>query len=968
MRISARTGIALLLLSLARVAAAAGDARDFERGFPLIEVHPQEEAQTGAQIFSLAQDRSGLLYFGGLAGVASYDGAWWRTVALPNESAVFAVASGKGPEIAAGGIDELGWITTDTNGTLVYHSLIPQLPPEFRNTGDVRGVCATTDGFVFAAERALIAWNGGTPRVLADWRQSRAGDHRCFRAGASTYVTLDDGLARISGTRLVRAGFDGKTVDLVLPLEDGRVLAAVRDEGLFASNGTNATPFAPEASSWLQRKLVTAGCLLRDGRIVIGTRQDGIVILRADGTLEQRLDSVAGLPSDVLTTAITDREGSLWLAYHGPFARIDMATPMSIIDARRGMNGSTNSVERHGDRLYSATSHGLFVTSPESAASDPAHAFRVVDGVPVPVWYPLSVDDALLAGTGEGVFVLPDGGTPRRIESTAGLVVYSLLRSRHDPTRIWMATKGGIGVLRQVPGGSGADRWRFEGLVPGTPSHTRRMVEDDRGALWAGTIFKGVIRVELTPAGPRVQTFGDGEMGAAKIAGRIVLIRQGGLFEPVPSDGAASRGIQGRIRPDPLLGHIHAEFFVIAEDPHGNVWANGAPPVLVRRGDDGTYAREALPLLTIDPPRVQALEADGSVIWANAGRRLYRYDTAGSLPRVMQPAPRIHRVVTADNQPVVTALPHSFGRLRIEFAPASYRPGTLYRYRLSPADAEWSAWTPQPSIDYTNLDHGDYTFHVRARGASGEISDETGWSFSVRPPWYRTTSALIAWGILSALLIALIVWLRTKALQRQAARLRELVDERTEDLRQANAHLERLALLDELTGIANRRYFQRALMEDWRTAHEQRRPLALVLLDLDHFKRINDEHGHPAGDAALVQVGRYLARELRRSGDLATRSNDLVSRIGGEEFAVLLTDTTEEEAARVAETLRTGVELLALGITTICGVAATVPIANEAWNDLFAAADRALYAAKNAGRNRVCKAGEIDVPASAATS
>ena len=961
MRILRRIAVALLLVSLTRLAAAAGDARDFERGFPLIEIHQQEETVTGMQIFSLTQDRSGLLYFGGLAGVASYDGAWWRTVTLPNDSAVLAVASGKGPETAVGGIDELGWVSAAPNGALVYHSLIPQLPPELRSTGDVRSICTTTDGFIFAAERALIAWNGGAPRVLADWRQSPARAARCFRAGATTYITLGEGLTRVAGTKLVQAGFDGKTIDLVLPLDNGRVLVAVRDEGLFASDGTNVTPFAAEVSSWLQRKLVTTGCRLLDGRIVIGTRQDGIVILDADGTLEQRLDAAAGLPTDVLTTAITDREGSLWLGYHGPFVRVDLATPMSIIDERRGMRGTTNSVERHLGRLYTATSHGLFVTEPASAASDPAHAFRRVDGLPAPVWYVHSLDDALLLGTAEGAFVLLEDGTSRRIEKTAGLVTYSLLRSRHDPTRIWMATKEGIGVLRYDAKKGGADRWQFEGLIAGTPSHSRRMIEDDRGALWAGTIFKGVIRLELTPAGPRMQTFGDGEMDVVTVAGRIVLVRKGELFEAVVTDRS-----EGAIRPDPLLGHIRGQFFMIAEDSHGNIWANGAPPVLVRRAGDGSYAREALPLLTIDAPRVQVLEADESVMWAAAGRRLYRYDTAGSPPRAMQPPPRIHRVVTADNQPVVAALPYSFGRLHIEFAPASYRPGTLYQYRLAPSDAEWSAWTAQPSIDYTNLDHGDYTFHVRARGASGETSDETRWSFSVRPPWYRTTSALIAWGVLSALLIAVIVWLRTKALQRQADRLRELVDERTEDLRQANAHLERLALLDELTGIANRRYFQRALMEDWRSAHEQRQPLALILLDLDHFKRINDEHGHPAGDAALVQVGRYLARELRRSGDLATRSNDLVARIGGEEFAVLLTDTNEEEATRAAETLRAGVEQLSLGMTTSCGVAAVVPIANDAWNDLFAAADRALYAAKRAGRNRVCKASESEVPAHAA--
>ncbi|HEV7763914.1 MAG TPA: diguanylate cyclase [Thermoanaerobaculia bacterium] len=932
----------LLLAALAHGVFAEG-RRDFERGFPLIEVRQERDHTAGSQIFALTQDRGGLLYFGGLAGVTRYDGAWWTTVALPNESAVFSVASGKGPEIAVGGIDEMGWVTSDASGTLVYHSLLPQLPQEYRRTGDVRTVCSTRDGFVFVAENVLVAWNGGTPRVLADLRRTSGASRHCFRTNSATYISLGDGLSRIDGTRLVSAGFAGKTIDLVLPLDGDRMLVAVRNEGLFAFDGKSITPFSPAASEWLQRKLVVTGCRLVDGRIIIGTRQHGILVLGIDGTLEQRLDDAAGLPSDVLTAAITDREGALWLTYHGPFVRIDLATPMSVLDIRRGLQGTASSTARHRERLYVTTSHGLFV-------ADRAHPkFRLIESIPPPAWRVLSVDDELFVATGEGVFILDDDRA-RRIDDTEELVVYNLLHSQHDPNRIWAALKNGLGTLRRD-----GNSWHFEGPIAGTPPYLRTMIEDEEGTLWAGSIFNGVLRLRLTNEGPRMTTFGRGEMDVARVDGRILAVRRGEILEPVGN---------GRLQPDPRLGHVRTSFFAIAEDSRGNVWANGSPLIFVRRMEDGSYAREPMPIVTIEAPRVQMLEADGEVMWAATGPRLYRYETAAAPRAFVQPPPRIHRVVTGDNKAVTAPLRHAFGRLRIEFAPASYRPGTLYQYRLAPADSAWSAWTPEPSIDYTNLDHGDYTFHVRARGASGETSTETRWQFSVRPPWYRTMTALIAWGMLFALLIAAIVWLRTKTLHRQADRLRALVDERTEDLRQANSHLERLALLDELTGIANRRYFQRAFIEDWHTAYELRKPLALLLLDLDHFKQLNDERGHPAGDAALVQVGRYLARELRRSGDLGMRTKDLVARIGGEEFAVLLTSTTEDEAARVAEKLRAGIEELQLGTTTSCGVAAMIPQDVEGWSALQAAADRALYVAKKSGRNCVRKAsasGEVAI-------
>ena len=168
-------------------------------------------------------------------------------------------------------------------------------------------------------------------------------------------------------------------------------------------------------------------------------------------------------------------------------------------------------------------------------------------------------------------------------------------------------------------------------------------------------------------------------------------------------------------------------------------------------------------------------------------------------------------------------------------------------------------------------------------------------------------------------------------------------------LEQANTRLEALSLEDDLTGIANRRYFERALTDEWNRARRREAPLALILLDLDHFKDLNDRRGHPAGDDCLRRVGAFLADAIRRSGEV-------VARYGGEEFAILLPGVDADGAIRVAESLREGIERIG-SVTASCGVAAMIPSAETAEN-LVASADRALYAAKHSGRNCVRLADE----------
>jgi diguanylate cyclase (GGDEF)-like protein len=164
----------------------------------------------------------------------------------------------------------------------------------------------------------------------------------------------------------------------------------------------------------------------------------------------------------------------------------------------------------------------------------------------------------------------------------------------------------------------------------------------------------------------------------------------------------------------------------------------------------------------------------------------------------------------------------------------------------------------------------------------------------------------------------------------------------------AEDKLEQLATTDALTGLRNRRKFDSMLALEWRRAVRQSTPLALLLIDADHFKAFNDTFGHQPGDHALMTIASCISSSANRAADCA-------ARYGGEEFALLLPGMTAEEAFNVAETIRGKVERLpdALATLTISvGVASLVPLVTMESSLLVEAADKALYAAKAAGRNR----------------
>jgi diguanylate cyclase (GGDEF)-like protein len=281
-----------------------------------------------------------------------------------------------------------------------------------------------------------------------------------------------------------------------------------------------------------------------------------------------------------------------------------------------------------------------------------------------------------------------------------------------------------------------------------------------------------------------------------------------------------------------------------------------------------------------------------------------------------------------------------------------------YRFRMEHLENEWQD-TDEHQLRYSALPPGKYRLAVmavdpRRHQESAPVYIE----FRLLPPWYRTNWFLCLLALTLACLVGLGSWWRVSALMARQLRLEDLVRERTRQLEMEKKELieARLALVEQasrdgLTGLLNRSAIFDVLTTEIIYANEKNAPLAIVLADLDHFKRINDTYGHQVGDSVL--------RECARRFNLATRPTDYVGRYGGEELLLVMPGLSQENSMERLENLRATIahELFdcdGIGLPVTCSF-------GVAWIDdqvrtikpLIALADQALYAAKTRGRNRV---------------
>jgi len=328
------------------------------------------------------------------------------------------------------------------------------------------------------------------------------------------------------------------------------------------------------------------------------------------------------------------------------------------------------------------------------------------------------------------------------------------------------------------------------------------------------------------------------------------------------------------------------------------------------------------------------------------------------------------------------SLTHQHTVFTVKFSALNYQIAehNLYQYKLEGFDKDWSPPSSKRSATYTNLDPGQYTFLVRGSNNDGIWSEVSkALPIQIAPPWWQTTLFQTAFAVGVLGLVSGGVHLRFRNIRKHTLELEKHVQQRTVELREevvqrqkieqellkANLQLQEqlkeithlkdqlheLAIRDDLTGLYNRRYLSETLKTDLSRAQRRGDSVCAILLDIDHFKSINDTYGHSAGDQVLMDISEIICSSIRQE--------DTACRYGGEEFLIITSGLGTEKALDRAEKIRVLVNETVteyngdrIQVTISAGVA-SFPEHASGSDDLLNKADLALYQAKRMGRNRV---------------
>jgi ligand-binding sensor domain-containing protein/DNA-binding CsgD family transcriptional regulator len=739
-------------------------------GLPYVRNFHTLEYKAGIQNLDIVQDKRGLIYVANNFGLLEYDGDQWQIYYVKNATKVRSIAIDARGRIYTGCQGDFGYFFPNKNGQLVYTSLADSLPQPHTKIDETWSVYIDNDRVYFCTFSTVYIYDGKTFQAA----EAPNSISLSFLVNRKLYVTgYEKGISLLSGSNIepIKGGslFSKISISAIIPSLNDQLIIATTQDGIFElSNTGELKPWNKDLQNFFKKGIVKTMIRLRNGNFAIGTQNEGLLIVTADGKTLMQLTRGRGLENRTVLNIYEDDLDNLWIGHNNGLAYIELGSPFTFINERSGLPGTGYSGYLDNGQLYLGTNTGLYIRE-KNGLSD----FRLIENTSGQVYHIGRYNGDLLVGHHNGAMRV-EGSKAVQISSEQGSWIFLPLMD--DATKLIGGTYTGLQLFKKENG-----HWKdVKKIGGGFEESSRVMAQDQSNSIWVTHGYKGAYRVSLNAS--RDSVIGVKHFGAEngfptntlinvfKIRNELLFTSESGIFK---YDEKKQAFVSDELF-STILGK-NVQIWYMQEDALGNIYFIGREHIgVLRKNSMGEYELEAdafnkiRKFLNDDLENITILKNNQVIFGAKDG--FIHYDPVMRVNRKPIFKTLIRRVTSTNdgdsvlfygnyvrndtivdeqqnvNQPDLT---YSHNSVNFTFAATSYEGDAdlVYQYYLDNYEKTWADWNKKTQKEYTNLKEGHYVFHVRAKNINGEISPEASFEFHIYPPWFRSIWAYSFYGL-----------------------------------------------------------------------------------------------------------------------------------------------------------------------------------------------------------------------------
>ena len=940
-------------------------------GVPLISNYPYYTTGGSEQNWCITQDHRGVVYVGNHdKGVLEYDGVEWRTIPVPNNVPVRSMVTGDNGVVYVGVVGDFGILEPDASGKLQFHSLCDstlrsQFPDiivwkTYFDEGKVH-FCTFPGIFVYDPSKDNMA-------ILETPENSFLSfivDHSLYNSNWQFGLMQFDGDAFVT---LQGGGFFREmTITGLERFDNNQLLVSTMYSGIYLLDPETGTLNESFVEKALMDELRSAGIpymQILDDNILVCTFDNGLYILDRNGEVKEIISETEGLIEKTISQVYTDERfkgaGPLWIAHWEGVSKVEANNPFRLFTESSGFENLITDITSFSGRLFVSTMGGLFYKSSSSSST----RFLPVSDIQKPiqdlqVLEPVPGKSLLLASADQEVFVIDEKmkvttigdrmiNPPETSEDLEQIGGRYILPDPERPDVIYTGYTQAVG-LQYFRG-----RWREIFRFRDSHEEIYHMVKDKYGYLWIASPQQ-VIQLDISLSQEATMKSFSSEDGLPADEENVVFLnpeteevlvgtRDGFYRFNYFLDTFVPDSIFDNVLP-PGTNTIQR----IHRDQGGDYWFSfenqyrGWTELLARKEGDHFQVISEKPFQRLPNASVDVFYDDGeNGIWFSKSDELYHFDKTFSRNDTLPFRTLIRKVAINNGDSVIynganfinnhhggysihlfqeedtqPYIKYRFNNIEFQWAAPYFEQEDQlqYSYKLGGFSEEWSEWHGVTFKEFTNLKYGRYTLYVKALNVYGDESQPARYSFVIARPWYASIPAIIAYILLSGLLVYIIIKLYTRRLKQENLRLEGIIEERTAEIRKQK---------EELTdSIEYASRIQRALLPSDRLMDDHNiehfilfRPRDIVSGDFYWMGSKNDKvlivaadcTGHGVPGAFMSMLGMTFLDEIVIKSEI-TNTDEIMEALRDQVIASL-----EQSGKSQEEAVKDGMDLAMISV------------------------------------------------------